>query len=222
MLFRPELRFRGLSEDAFGVFDIPDRAARRRAILERFHPDLQVLGDDLVARLRLPEEATLHVHLPRLDWPANYRPFCTWLALSLAAHGYQTGPQLNVGVHRDHVAARLAWDASAAGFGRFEFVCSFDDLGDEIVATARTLGLRFRVYAAAPWPEGSRLVFDDPTDIAGAFEEVRRRGVWWEVGIRWDLPEALPIVTSPELAERSGDIFEGILPSFLRASGFAS
>ena len=28
---------------------------------------------------------------------------CTWLALSREAHGYQAGPQLNVGVHADHV-----------------------------------------------------------------------------------------------------------------------
>jgi len=218
MLFRPEPRFRGLPEDAFDVFGIADRAARRRAILERFHPALEVLGEDLLARLRPPEGTVLHPHLPRLDWPANYQPFCTWLALSLEAHGYQAGPQLNVGVHRDHVAARLAWDAAAAGFGRFEFVCTFDDLGEQIVSVARSLDLRFRVYAGAPWPEGSRLVFEDPVDLGGAFDEVKRRGVWWEVGRRWNLPESLPLLSSSELSGRIGEIFEALLPSFLRAA----
>lgn len=218
MLFRPEPRFRGFPRDAFGVFDIPDRAERRRAILDRFHPPLQTLGEDLLARLRLPEGAVLHAHLPRLDWPANYQPFCTWLALSLEAHGYQAGPQLNVGVHRDHVAARLAWDTSAAAFGRFEFVCTFDDLGARIVETARERDLRVRVYASAPWPEGSRLVFESPDDLRGSFEEVKRRGVWWEVGARWDVGGPLDLVASPELSERTGDVFEALLPSFLRAA----
>ena len=117
MLFEAGGRFRGLDLDAFEVFDIPERERRRRAIVEGFHGALSALGEDLVDTLGAP----LHAHLPRLDWPKTYQPFCTWLALSRLAHGYQGEAQLNVGVHRDHVAARYAWDASADSFGRFEF-----------------------------------------------------------------------------------------------------
>ena len=65
----------------------------------------------------------LHAHLPRLDWPRDYQPFCTWLALSHHGQGYLAGPQLNGGVHSSYVAVRLGWDTSQAPFGRFEFLC---------------------------------------------------------------------------------------------------
>jgi len=115
-LFRPAARFQGLPADGFGAFEIRDRDERRRAIVDTFHPGLKLLGEDLVETLGPPP---LHAHLPRLDWPKGYQPFCTWLALSRQAHGYQGHAQLNVGVHRDHVGLRLGWDASADSFGRF-------------------------------------------------------------------------------------------------------
>src|SRR5258706_151307 len=120
-----------------------------------------------------------------------------WLLLSRLAHGYQAGPQLNVGIHADFVAARLAWDTAADAFGRFEFRCRMAALGEELVETASSSGLAFRVFAAAPWPEGSRCVFTSETDWDAAFVEVARRGVWWELGQRWELPYSFELVGSP-------------------------
>src|SRR5262245_45369367 len=184
MLFRPEPRFRGLDARSFDAFSIRDREERRRAIVAGFHPALQLLGEDLLDRLNPLAAAKLHAHLPRLDWPQGYQPFCTWLALSRMAHGYQAGPQLNLGVHEDHVGIRLAWDAAADAFGRFEFLCRHGGFGADLAEAASAHGLTFRVYASAPWPQGSRLVFESPDDWAGAFAEVARRGVWFEVGVR--------------------------------------
>ena len=114
MLFESEPRFGGFPEQAFGLFEMPDRDERRRAIIDHIHPSLSALGEDLVARLGNDPE--LHAHLPRLDWPRDYQPFCTWLALSTEAQGYQSGAQLNVGVHADFVAARLGWDTGTGVF----------------------------------------------------------------------------------------------------------
>ncbi len=219
MLFRPERRFEGLPGDGFRAFDIRDREERRRAIIAAFHPPLAALGEDLLERLAPLAAAPLHAHLPRLDWPHGYQPFCTWLALSREAHGYQAGPQLNVGVHRDHVACRLAWDTEAANFGRFEFLCRHGGVGPAMTELAAAHGLRFRVYAAASWPQGSRLVFDSADDWAGAFAEVKRRGVWFELGTRHDLPVALPLVTSSALGDDAGRVFEAALPIYERLAG---
>jgi hypothetical protein len=221
-LFEPPPRFAGLPEEGFKVFDLPDRETRRRAILAAFHPPLQVLAEDLLERLNPLAEAPLHAHLPRLDWPPGYEPFCTWLALSREAHGYQAGPQLNLGVHRDYTAARLAWDTSAAGFGRFEFFCRHGGLGESLAAAARENGLAFRVYASAPWPEGSRRVFESDANWVGAFEEVKRRGVWFELGRRWDLPGETPRITSPELGRDAAAVFEVLLPLYDRIAGHAA
>ena len=122
LLFEPPLRFDGLPADGFRVFGIADREERRRAIVRTFHPGLKILAEDLLERLGPIAAAPLHSHLPRLDWPHGYKPFCTWLALSREAHGYQAGPQLNIGVHADHIAIRLGWDTQANAFGRFEFL----------------------------------------------------------------------------------------------------
>ena len=111
---------------------------------------------DLAGRLAAPEDAPLHVHLPRLDWPRGYEPFCTWLALSKESQGYQAGPQLNIGIHADHVAVRLGWDATADAFGRFEFLCRHAGLGNELREAANAADLAFRVYMALPWPDGSK------------------------------------------------------------------
>jgi hypothetical protein len=215
-LFRPAARFQGLPADGFGAFEVRDREERRRAIVEAFHPALKLLGEDLIEGLGAP---ALHAHLPRLDWPKGYQPFCTWLALSRQAHGYQSHAQLNVGVHRDHVGLRLGWDASADLFGRFEFLCRHGHLGDAMGGLAETEGLAFRVYAAAPWPEGSRLVFASPSDWRGAFDEVRRRGVWFELGVRLELPADLPRVTSPDLGAEAGRVLSALLPLHDRIAG---
>jgi hypothetical protein len=219
MLFDPEFRFRGLPAEGFRVFEIPDRDRRRKAIVDRFHPALRDLADDLLLRLDPGSDAPLHPHLPRLDWPRGYEPFCTWLALSRLAQGYQAGPQLNVGVHRSWVGARLGWDVHADAFGRFEFLCRCSDVGEEMVQVATDIDLRFRVYASAPWPEGSREVFSTTDDLATAFEEVRQRGVWFELGTRWDLPACEPIVTSSELGKKVLDVFRSLLPLHDRIAG---
>ena len=221
-LFRPAARFGGLPADGFGAFDVEPSEARRRAIVEAFHPALGRLGEDLLDSLREaagPGAPPLHAHLPRLDWPKGYRPFCTWLALSRQSHGYQAHPQLNVGVHRDHVGLRLGWDTAADGFGRFEFLCRHAHLGDAMAEAAREAGLEFRVYTAAPWPEGSRVVFESAEDWKGAFDETRRRGVWFELGVRLPLPQRMALVTSPELGTEAERVFRALLPLHDRIVG---
>jgi hypothetical protein len=219
LLFEPPLRFQGLPADAWRVFAIPEREERRRAIVRAFHPSLALLGEDLLERLSPLAAAPLHAHLPRLDWPRGYQPFCTWLVVSREAHGYQAGPQLNVGVHADHVAIRLGWDTQATAFGRFEFLSRHGGVGDEMARLAAERNLRFRVYSAAPWPEGSRLVFDSPTEWAKAFDEVARRGVWFELGERRDLPGAAPWVGSQALARDACALFRALLPLYDRLAG---
>jgi hypothetical protein len=196
MLLPPPPKFPGFKREDFDVFAIRDREARRRAIIAAFHPGLKSLADDALLLLNEAPGSVFHAHVPRLDWPKGYVSFCTWLALSRLPHGYQAGPQLNVGIHADFVAARLAWDTSADAFGRFEFRCRVAKLGDTLAETAASAGLSFRVYAAAPWPDGSRCVFISPTDWDEAFAEVARRGVWWELGRRWDLPGSFELVGS--------------------------
>jgi hypothetical protein len=219
MLFRPESRFRGFDEEAFRAFAIQDRDERRRAILSGFHPALQLLSEDLLELLNPLTAVPLHAHLPRLDWPQGYQPFCTWLALSRMAHGYQAGPQLNVGVHGDHVAIRLAWDTSADGFGRFEFLCRHGGLGGDLADVATAAGLAFRVYASARWPEGSHLVFESREDWPGAFDEVKRRGVWFELGVRHELPETIDLVTSPAIGAEASRVLVALLPLYDRIAG---
>ena len=220
-LFQSPPRFEGLPRDGFRVFAIGDREERRRAIIRAFHPPLQVLAEDLQERLAPLAEVALHAHLPRLDWPRGYQPFCTWLALSRLVQGYQAGPQLNVGVHANHVAIRLGWDSQAAMFGRFEFLATHAGLGREMEAVADEAELCFRIYASAPWPEGSKCVYESPRDWKGAFEEVGRRGVWFELGLRRDLPEAASWVGSPALGEETYRIFRALLPLYDRLAGQA-
>lgn len=218
LLFEQTPNFSGLPESGFAVFSIEDREARRQAIIDAFHPSLKTLGEDLLARLSPREDevdsdqAPLHLHLPRLDWPRGYQPFCTWLAISREAHGYQTGPQLNVGVHADHVASRLGWDTSSDFFGRFEFLCRRGDLGRELLRLADELNLQFRVYASAPWPEGSKRVFESADDLEGSFLELEQRGVWWEMGRRYDLADATDVICTERLGTEAAEIFEALLP----------
>lgn len=215
-LFDESPRFEGLPETGFEVFSIADRQTRRRAIIDAFHPALEALGEDLADRLAAEAEGPLHVHLPRLDWPPDYEPFCTWLALSKDSHGYQAGPQLNVGVHADHVAVRLGWDATADAFGRFEFLCRHAGLGSALREVASAANLAFRVYVAEPWPDGSKCIFQSPADLLGSLDELRRHGVWWELGRRFDLPEAMSLVSSTAFTAEALRILGALLPLYLR------
>ena len=212
MLLRPPPRFPGLPREAFAVFAIADREERRRAILSAFHPALTLLAEDVLAALDPAESTGFHIHLPQLNWPKGYVPFCTWVTVSRQAHGYQAGPQLGVAVHADHVAARLGWDVATDGFGRFEFRCRHGDLGRELLEVAASAHLRFRVHAAAPWPVGSRIVFDSATDLPGSFHEASRRGVFWELGRRWDLPQEMDRIASPAWCEEVRDVLLALRP----------
>jgi hypothetical protein len=136
--------------------------------------------------------------------------------LSREAHGYQAGPQLNIGVHADHIAIRLGWDTQANAFGRFEFLARHGGVGDEMAGLAERYDLRFRVYGAAEWPEGSRLVLESPTDWPAAFDEVARRGVWFELGERRELPADLAWASSSRLGRDASAIFRALLPLYDR------
>lgn len=217
-LVEPPWRFSGFRAEDFAVFAIRDRETRRREILDRFHPGLRVLAVELAERLDAEGERGLHVHLPRLDWPKGYQPFCTWAALSKLPHGYQAGPQLNLGIHADHVSARFAWDTAADAFGRFEFQCRIGGLGAALEAIASEAGLAFRVYASAPWPEGSRVVFRSDADWAGALDAARRQGNWFELGKRWELSEEPGLIASPSLAPEAYRVFSAVLPLIDRAA----
>jgi len=219
VLFQPGARFPGLPREGFGVFAARDHEQRRREIIEVLHPPLDLLAQDLLERLNPAASEPLHSHLPRLDWPRGYRPFCTWLALSRESHGYQAGAQLNVGVHPDHVSLRLGWDTSADAFGRFEFLARHGELGKSLLVAAAERNLAFRVFAAAPWPQGSTCVFDSSTALHESFDEVARRGVWWEVGRRHEVPAELDFVCSPELGREVVEIFESLLPIYERIAG---
>ena len=214
MLIPPPPKFPGFRRQDFGVFGIREREPRRRAIIDAFHPALKLLSEDLLLQLNDGPGAPFHAHVPRLDWPKGYVPFCTWLSLSRLPHGYQAGPQLNVGVHADFVAARLAWDTSADAFGRFEFRCRMAGLGDALAETAASAGLAFRVFAAAPWPEGSRCVLVSETDWDEAFAEVKRRGVWWELGRRWDLPASFDVIGTPAWSESVAEVLLALRPLY--------
>lgn len=219
MLFEQAPKFQGLPEEGFGTFAIANRHERREAIIETIHPALQALGEDLLAALLPLAVEPLHAHLPRLDWPRDYQPFCTWLALSRQPQSYLAGPQLNLGVHGDYVAARLGWDTSSDLFGRFEFLCRHGDLGEYLVALAEAEDLRFRVYAAEPWPDGSRCVVETPYDLRLAFDEARGGGVWWEIGRRYGLPGAKSLVCSEGFGAEAARVFTALLPAYDRVEG---
>jgi hypothetical protein len=221
VLFEQAPKFRGLPEEGFDTFSVADRTARRRAIIQTIHPALSDLGEDLLAALSPRAVEPLHAHLPRLDWPRDYQPFATWLALSRQAQGYQSGPQLNLGVHADHVTARLGWDTSSDFFGRFEFLARHGEIGESLLDLAAEEDLLFRVYAAAPWPQGSRCVVETPHDLRLVFAEARERGVWWELGKRYGLPGAKSLVCSAEFGREVGRVLGALLPSYDRIVGEA-
>lgn len=218
MLFDDDPAFTGFPAQGFEVFTIAHREERRRAIISTFHPQLEVLGKLAIRRLGRDSSAPLHAHLPHLNWPPGYQPFCTWLALSFDAHGYQEGAQLNFGIHADHVAVRLGWDTRADLFGRFEFLCRHGGLADRLLdCTAQDM--KIRVYASARWPQGSRLTFETASDVAGSFDEVSRRGVWWEIGRRYELPAKAELVASAALGQETIDLFQTLLPLYERVVG---
>jgi uncharacterized protein YktB (UPF0637 family) len=212
-------QFSGLPVHQLDVLDISDIEQRRQAIIEVFHPPLQALGEELLDILQPSAGTDLHLFQPRLNWPRSYKPFCTWLAISRETQGYQSCGQLNVGVHRDHVAVRLGFDTSVPAYGRFEFLCRFHGLGDRLKELATAHTLEFRVYAAAPWPEGSRMVFDSDHDLTGAFEDVRLHGVWFEIGRRYELPNHADLVGDRRFLEKVVEVFEPLMPVYLEAAG---
>jgi hypothetical protein len=59
-------------------------------------------------------------------------------------------------------------------------------------------------------------VFNSADDVGGAFDEVARRGVWWELGRRHEVPDDLTFVTSPELGREAAAVFEALLPVYER------
>jgi hypothetical protein len=221
-LFPEGPEFAGFPPESFELFAIPGRDERRRAIVATLHPPLEKLGRDLLRVLSPIAVEPLHAHLPRLDWPRGYQPFATWLALSRETHGYQAGPQLNAGVHAGYVALRLGWDTGADAFGRFEFLCRHSGMRSELAELALAADLRFRVYAAEPWPEGSRLVFETADDLVGSMDQVRRNGVWWELGRRYDLPETRELLCSAEFGNEAARVFSGLLPLYDRLGGVHS
>jgi uncharacterized protein YktB (UPF0637 family) len=221
MLFDEPTRFEGFDAADFEVFSIAHREERRRAILDAFHPALEALGKEAVRRFGPREHGSLHPHLPQLNWPPGYQPFCTWLALSFEAHGYLDGPQLNLGVHADHVAVRLGWDTRPAAFGRFEFLSRHGGLDRTLRELCETASMRLRVYATARWPQGSRLTFESADDVAGSFDEVARRGVWWEIGRRYDLEKEAARLAAPAFGEEALETFEALMPLYERIVGHA-
>jgi hypothetical protein len=221
MLFDEGPIFAGFPPEGFEVFSIAHREERRQAILSSFHPQLDALGRLAIGRMSSSCSRNLHRHLPQLNWPPGYQPFCTWLALSFESQGYQDGAQLNLGIHADHVAVRLGWDTRPDGFGRFEFLCRHGGLGRHLVELATSLDMQVRVYASERWPQGSRLTFETTTDIGGSFDEVRRRGVWWEIGRRFEVPAEIARVSAPEFGREAIDLFAGLLPFYERVVGRA-
>lgn len=218
VLFDAQQRFTGLPRESFELFSIRTDAERRRAIVEQIHPSLELLAGDLLTPLNERASKPLHAHLPRLDWPRGYRPFCTWLALSRESHGYQSGAQLNVGVHAEHVSVRMGWDGSADAFGRFEFLARHGELGRELAALVEAPEIRYRVFASAPWPTGSRCIHES-ADLPASFDRLRQAGVWWEVGRRYDLPAALEHLCSPAFGADVLTLFGRMLPVYEHVAG---
>ena len=109
--------------------------------------------------------------------------------------------------------------STADAFGRFEFLCRHGALGRELMRLAADHDLAFRVYAAAPWPRGSALVFESDGDMPGSFREVHDRGVWWELGRRHPFPGAMGLACSPDLGKEALAVFDALLPVYERIAG---
>jgi hypothetical protein len=213
-------RFPGFEPGDFETFRIRDRHHRREEILRLLHPKLKALGEDILSDFRRRGIEGLHPHLPQLNWPPGYEPFCTWLALSTHPHRYQQLAQLNVGVHEPYVSVRLGFDTAGEAFGRFLFLMSHGDLPsvlDRIAAPAR---LRCRVYRHAPWPEGSRVIFDSgEAFLRGVQAAERENGNWFEVGRVFTRQDHGVELGQPEFAATAAGILMDVYPVFRRLAG---
>ncbi|HEV8377014.1 MAG TPA: DUF1054 family protein [Candidatus Polarisedimenticolia bacterium] len=213
-------RFPGFAREDFTVFSDPDRSRRREAILRVLHPKLAALGEDILADFRRRGIEGLHPHLPQLNWPPGYQPFCTWLALSSHSHRYQELAQLNVGVHEAFVAVRLGFDTSGFAFGRLLFLISHGDIREVLARVAIPAGLRCRVYRRAPWPEGSRAIFDSGEDfLEGVQVAEREGGHWFEVGKTFTKEGAHEELSRSDFASTAAAILLALYPVFRRFSG---
>ena len=214
-------RFPGFTPEDFTVFGDPDRARRREAILRLLHPKLAALGEDILGDFRRRGIEGLHPHLPQLSWPPGYQPYCTWLALSTQPHRYQDLAQLNVGVHEPFVSIRLGFDTSGFAFGRLLFLISHGDLKEVLARIAVPAGLRCRVYRRAPWPEGSRAIFDSGEDFLKGVQIAERESAhWFEVGKIFTRESAQAELVRPDFAATAARILLILYPAFRRLAGF--
>ena len=214
------LRFPGFVPEDFTVFRIPDRARRREEILRQVHPKLAALGEDVLSDFRRRGIEGLFPHLPQLNWPPGYQPFCTWLALSTQPHRYQELAQLNVGVHEPFVAVRLGFDTSGFAFGRLLFLISHGDFKEVLARIAVPAGLRCRVYRRVPWPEGSKALFDSGEDfLKGVQVAEKEEAHWFEIGKTFTRDGNEEELSRPEFAESAARIFLTLYPIFRRLAG---
>jgi hypothetical protein len=213
-------RFPGFAPEDFACFLVPDHHRRREEILRILHPKLALLGEELLADFRRRGIEGLHAHLPQLNWPPGYHPFCTWLALSAQPHRYQQLAQLNVGVHEPYVSVRLGFDTAGESFGRFLFLMSHGDLSQVLSRVAVPAGLRCRVYRKAPWPEGSRAIFDSGDDfLRGVRAAEREGGNWFEVGKIFSRRDHGEELAKSEFATVAAGILMTLYPVFRRLAG---
>ncbi len=213
-------RFPGFLPEDFLPFRIRERSRRREEILARLHPKLEALGSDILADFRSRGIEGLYPHLPQLNWPRGYEPFCTWLAISTQPHRYQHLAQLNVGVHAPYVTVRLGFDTAGEIFGRFLFLMSHGDLPEVLARIAVPAGLRCRAYRKAPWPEGARAVFDSGDDFLAGVKAAEREGAnWFEVGRIFTRDGHTDELSKPEFAEAAAAILLVLYPVFRRLAG---
>ena len=213
-------RFPGFEPGDFETFRIRDRHHRREEILRLIHPKLKALGEDILSDFWHRGIEGLHLHLPQLNWPPGYEPFCTWLALSTHPHRYQQLAQLNVGVHEPYVAVRLGFDTAGEAFGRLLFLMSHGDLPGVLDRIAAPAGLRCRVYRQTPWPEGSRVIFDSgEAFLRGVKAAERENGNWFEVGRVFTRQDHGGELGQPEFAATAAGILLDLYPVFRRLAG---
>jgi hypothetical protein len=62
-------------------------------------------------------------------------------------------------------------------------------------------------------------VFESGSAVRGSFDEVARRGVWWEGGRRHAVPERMELVCSPELGKEAVELLGALLPVYERIAG---
>jgi hypothetical protein len=62
-------------------------------------------------------------------------------------------------------------------------------------------------------------VFESSSEVLESFDEVRRRGVWWELGRRLELLRDREIVVTPRLGGEALGTFAALLPAHERIAG---